>query len=262
MHERVHSALIALEDFDGSANDFYEKWWSGLKIDNDHANYYTYSPTEFHSPIPVILSNDSIDKESASNGMRMLRFFRGEILDSGNGFGQLIRRKKWDTDFWTWRSTSSPELLRLDGRIIRIYVPSVKNLNNLLIDYVYEAIEGSKLIATLKQRRSLGQASDSMVLWVPEYQCSRLLSLLISMELAFAAKPPPLTFEYKGFGLADHPEDGKSLGMLFSDFLWGFAKGAYIGTLESEAKKLGLNLDDPWILDARSSSGEWQRRVL
>lgn len=262
MHERVRSALMTLEDFDGSANEFYQQWWSGLKIDHSHPTYSTPSLTEFHSPIPVILSSDSSERESASDGMQMLKFFKGEILDSGNGFGQLIRRKRWETDFWTWRSTSSPENQKLDGRTIRIYVPSVRNSNDLLIDSVFEVIEGSKLIATLKQRRSSGQASDSMVLWVPEYQCSRLLRLLDSMKLTFAAKPPPLTFEYEGFGLADHPEDGKSLGMLFSDFLWGFVKGAYCGTLEKEAEKLGLSLDEPWVLDGRASDGEWQRRVL
>jgi hypothetical protein len=114
----------------------------------------------------------------------------------------------------------------------------------------------------MKQRLSPGVFSDHIVIWVPEYDLHSALRGITSRELSFLKTPPPLTFDFRGLGIADHPDSGESLGMKYCDFLWGFSKGACTSNLAVAASEIGLNLDSPWILNNRKKHSDWLKALV
>ena len=257
MFEKIEEALSILESFGGSAQEFYHQWWSGCQLTNETHQTGGFTETLFHEPIKVLKPGQVSSTGFVSNGLQMVRYNSGELVDSGNGHGLIFRRKRWQTAYWKWMSTSTPLTQRPDSNILRIYIPSTISEAPSTLERLYEICEGLELSVTMKQRFSKGVFSDEFVIWAPEYDLRSVLNAITTIQLSFLTTPPPLTYEYRGIGIADHPENGESLGMKYSDFLWGFSKGAYTTSLIEAASDSGMNVVSPWILNNRKSHSEW-----
>jgi hypothetical protein len=260
--EKIEEALTFLESFDDSAQMFYHQWWSGHQLAIETHPAKDFSETVFHEPIRVIKTGKTTSAGFASNGLKVVKFHSGEYVDSGNGYGLIFRRKSWQTSFWKWMSTSTPVIQRPDNSILRIYIPSTGSEEHSTLYRLYEIFEDLELGATMKQRLSPGVFSDHIVIWVPEYDLHSALRGITSRELSFLKTPPPLTFDFRGLGIADHPDSGESLGMKYCDFLWGFSKGACTSNLAVAASEIGLNLDSPWILNNRKKHSDWLKALV
>jgi hypothetical protein len=255
--EKIEEALTILESFDDSAQMFYHQWWSGHQLAIETNLAKDFSDTVFHEPIRVIQTGRTASSGFASNGLQVVKFHPGEYVDCGNGYGMIFRRKSWKTNFWQWMSTPTPVIQRPENNILRIYIPSTGSEDRSTLERLYEIFEDLELGVTMKQRLSPGVFSDHIVIWVPEYDLRSALRSITSIEPSFLSTPPPLTYNYRGLGIADHPESGESLGMKYCDFLWGFSKGAFTSNLATAASEIGFNLDYPWILKHRKKQSDW-----
>jgi hypothetical protein len=116
---------------------------------------------------------------------------------------------------------------------------------------------------TMKYRLDQGKFKDCLVIWVTRDFLRAALEILKTetSEIRFLEMPPPLTKHIGGFGVAEHPSDGSSLGARFAELIWTSSKTADLTQVEESLVAGGLNLDKPWTLEPKNSIRSWEQEV-
>lgn len=255
MHKEIKAATELARDFMGSADEFYESWWSGAKHQIDEPAL----ENSFHPPIQAKFLYKSQQTYVHSNGIRSLQVEAGEFLLQDTKNSTIHMKATWSTDYWNWLQSSTPRSFPSNSTILRVYVPS-SNLEKKVIAEIISAELGRLGIpGTLKYRRSMGTFKDAIVCWIDEADLSDFVCIFKDQipRIEFSTKPPPLALEHGGLGFVEHPKDGSSVGQIFSYLIWTSMKSDSI-SLEKDFREKNLNIKSPWILNAHKTEADWE----
>jgi hypothetical protein len=258
LHKQVSAAIDQITTTDLGISEFYEKWWSGashgqVKVEPVKQN--------LHDPIKVkVLELDG--SVVFSNGYKLYSAAAGEYIRISESHANIIRRESWANPSWNWWQSSQPFNYPKQN-LIRLYLPTPvpgQNISTLLLQ---ETFTKNNLPVTLKWRRAQGAFSDNTVIWIESTSLKTVLGYLEDLlgHANFIQAPPPLAFNFRGIGIADHPKDGSSLGWMFTELMWPIVKAGESNLLANAFERRGLDLHRPWLFNIETPNNRWDETL-
>ncbi len=250
MHPEITSILKKAAETSLTVSEIYEFWWSG-EIGDAIAESLDVS---FHEAIPANAVGSLGSTTLCSIGELVVPVSPGEFLLEFDSTVRILRRSTWHTKAWNWWQTSWLHPISSNNHMMRIYVPSRSEEPTQIGWKYFEALEEAGHVVTLKARRHYGTFRDSIVIWVFVAELLPVLEILkrVNASSDTRSNPPPLAFMFDDFGLTDHPEDGSSVGWMFSESIWEFSKVQKHVDAEVFFSRKGLSTSHPWRLNPQT----------
>lgn len=257
----LKDAVDLAVEFDGGPTEFYHTWWSGQPDFKFAQPEPMLSLADFHHPIPTRVLSVTGGFSMHSTGYSIHKIRSGNWIDAGDEKGLVLRKKHWETSYWVWEATSLLDDFQNSGQIRRFYIPSSEQAPSVTAGALVADFESCHLPVTLKYRKSESPSSDCIVIWVCEEDVKTASKVIENHVngLIFTLSAPPLTYSWQRVGVADHPDDGGSLGMRLATAIWKFAKNPSEQSLSVYCEQHSINLEAPWILQKNTDASTWAR---
>jgi hypothetical protein len=257
MHPELEVAIGLLRHHGINLDWLYNNWWSGSS--GPELNRSSQIPSlEFYDEIQSrLLEVDSSGVSVASNSA----FFHvphGQYAYLGQNRIAVKRPKIWNESSWVWRQSEKVDWLGRQPLRCRIYIPMTINNPHYVAGSIQEILNSIGITFTMKTRRIQHDARDQTVIWVEQSHVQLAAEAIAESHFEFSCPPPPTTLVYRGIGLADHPINGESLGLVIGTALIrGLSRGTEGGVSEQFSAD-GLSIEYPWRLYLENpDSIEW-----
>ena len=212
LFEELEKAEALLLENSHSVEYLYANWWSQgkptLKIHLRETKYHE------SRALRQLVKHDHA--WVVGDGFRAYKVYPGEYLDNSDKFFQIIRRKTWDSEYWSWVQSEMIEPYPNNESKIRVYVPTPSNVSlEELLGLLISTLEAKQLWFVLKHRHGNGGFSDHFVIWIQQSVVPVFFEEFARYgNIYFKGLPPPLTIHHHGLGIAFDPLDGESFGWL------------------------------------------------
>lgn len=258
MHKQLISAISQIANTNLEISEFYEQWWSGtlhgpVKVEPVKQSLY--------DPIKVkVLELDG--SAVFSNGYKLFSAAPGEYIRTSETDANIIRRESWANPSWNWWQSRQPFNYPKQN-LIRLYLPTPLPGQSISTLTLQETFTKHNLPVTLKWRRAQGAFSDNTVIWIESSSLKIVLRSLKDLlgHANFLQAPPPLSLNFHGIGIADHPKDGSSLGWMFTELMWPLVKAGEASLVAKAFEIRGLDLHRPWLFNHETPPTRWDEAL-
>ena len=257
IHPDLGVAIGLLRDRGLDLDWLYANWWSGSSH-SDHALGSAIPSLEFYAEVESLLLETAPDGVLVVTNSAILHVPHGQYLYLGQDQISIHRPKIWLESNWVWRQSEKPDWFGRKPLLCRIYVPMSTNDPHDDAALIQDALNDLGFTFKLKTRRGQQGARDQTVVWVEQPHVQRAAQVITECLKTFICSPPPTTLLYNGIGLADHPVDGESLGLVISNALIRGLSNGSLGSVCEQFAAEGISLEKPWCLNLEQpGSMEW-----
>jgi hypothetical protein len=260
-HHGFADALQILQDISVQPQSLYELWWSGTPqlIEKSEVTETNFHP-ELHSR--RIQSSDREGNEIHTLGFAAVALRPGDFYNLNDQEAVIRRWATWSNSYWSWIQGVQIPLHPVDHWQLRLYVPTTQSPTVSVAQEIARELDENRMPFRLKFRQSRAPHSDSIVIWIERRHYPRVLTCLSSLlgGQTYLAKPPPLTLWRNSIGVCDHPNNGESVGWMYSEFLWQIVRSGSEPQLVPKLESRGINAQYPWRLHPEHDP-RWDREL-